>query len=190
MRGTDHYGGGGMGVIAIAAAIVLILLLASCTNARAYHPNAKPTFGTYSQKYLDKQERKRVNCAKVKRCRGGRDLCRGGSWQAESCSAPVHRMLRVRPWFAAKIRQYTTALFDPLQSLEQRHVGEPETKPDDVCYALAEDHDRLVSPSRGNAAKAPISMRFSGCGAEPFGSRAVALSLQVQLAFEEGLQRG
>lgn len=44
-----------------------IVLMATCTMARAYHANAQPAFGTYSQKYIDKQERRHHE--KVKRCK-------------------------------------------------------------------------------------------------------------------------
>ena len=41
--------------------ICACVLIATCTQARAfdYRPNEQPVFGTFSQKYLDRQQKKR-----------------------------------------------------------------------------------------------------------------------------------
>lgn len=49
----------------IIPALCALALVATCTQARAYRANAEPVFGTYSQKYLEKQHQKRL---KAKRC--------------------------------------------------------------------------------------------------------------------------
>lgn len=52
----------------------LCVCVLSCTQAQAYISNHQPMFGTYSQKYLDKQQAKRW-----------KQLCRGGGrYQAMS----------------------------------------------------------------------------------------------------------
>ena len=41
--------------------IILCACILTCTQAKAfdYRPNEQPVFGTYSQKYLDRQQRQR-----------------------------------------------------------------------------------------------------------------------------------
>jgi hypothetical protein len=57
----------------IIPALCACVLIATCTQARAYLSN-QPAFGTYSQKYLDRQQAKRWKAL----CRGG------GRYQAMS----------------------------------------------------------------------------------------------------------
>jgi len=58
----------------IIPALCACVLVATCTQARAYMSNQQPMFGTYSQKYLDRQQAKRW-----------KELCKGGGrYQAMS----------------------------------------------------------------------------------------------------------
>jgi len=54
--------------------IILSACVLTCTQAQAYLSNQQPIFGTYSQKYLDKQQAKRWKLL----CKGG------GRYQAMS----------------------------------------------------------------------------------------------------------
>lgn len=58
----------------IVPALCALVLMATCTHARAYHPNAQPVFGNYSKSYQDRQRLKRW-----------KELCKGaGRYQAMS----------------------------------------------------------------------------------------------------------